>query len=435
MTVNDKKKESPLRGILDRSMAINMNDAADTLRRMGGEKPAGERQVQPVTVKKGEPKKEAVSSARKTPATATTPPPAAEPSDRQTVLPEKPQTVAQKDGQTVAPSEIETRIPSDGQTPPQPRPLSVLGLAYNQAAILEYLIAIAPAKGPGFVTYRMIMEATNITQSSARDVLRRLHQRGFISKPLTYRTTGTTGFQGLSYVPNRELCDALTRIGGLEMNRYPAVPQTIPQTIPQTVRLSDQFQPPSSSSFKNTTATETPDPDQGGQTVRRSEPEILAGPELAYWLDVGLQEPQAREWCREFGIDPEHLSQQLAWARWDMVENGQAKGKESVLNWVYKTLKKTGGCWPRPGNYQSPEEKRLGELQAETRRRREARQQLQVAELELQFEEILDDPAGEEYRSLLDTVHVSQRGSKLIETVLRQEFFRRAGFDEAPARQ
>jgi hypothetical protein len=63
-------------------------------------------------------------------------------------------------------------------------------------------------------------------------------------------------------------------------------------------------------------------------------------------------------------------------------------------------LRQTGGCYARPGNYKSPAELRAEAMEADLAREREASERLASAELEMEFQAILAEPAGAAYQGL-----------------------------------
>jgi len=143
---------------------------------------------------------------------------------------------------------------------------------------------------------------------------------------------------------------------------------------------------------------------------------------MMFWIDAGLSERQAATWCSEFEIAPEGLRQQLAWARWDILENGKDPG--NAVSWFFGALRKTGGCYTRPENYQSPAELRLKAMEIEAKRLAEVRLQLQEAEEELEFQRMMNDPDGDLHQACfrnLRELAKSMRGRGL-EAAMREQF-------------
>jgi hypothetical protein len=346
-------------------------------------------------------------------------------SEGQTVKPFDSQTVARSNGQTVRQSNPQRHIP-EYQTPPQTVPFDILNLSFNQATILEFLLS----KTNGLTNYAEIHASTNITMPSARDAIARLVSRGFMSKPQTYRSAA---YQGMSFVLNKSLCDIFLSAGGLARDRYQTMPQTVQQSDGHTVKPFDR-QTDFSSSLISKATTITPQTlrPSDSQTITPSEVDnirpsdifVLAGPEMGYWLDVGLQERQTLAWCKEFDLPHDHMRQQLSWARWDLIENKKEDGVQNTINWIYGVLRRTGGCYPRPDNYLSPDERRLRDLETETKRREEARDKINQAELDLEFQQILDDPKGAAYQKLIKQLSDFEKQSKgkVFEMGLRRVF-------------
>jgi hypothetical protein len=368
-------------------------------------------------------------------------------SDRPTVRPTDSLTVKQSEGLTVAPFDGRTVKPSNQQTVrqfnpqrhipeyqtlPHTVPFDVLNLSFNQAAILEFLLS----KTNGLTNYAEIHASTNITMPSARDALARLVSRGFLAKPQTYRSAS---YQGMSFVLNKSLCDIFLSAGGLARDRYQTIPQTVQQSDGHTVKPLDRQTDISSSLVsKATTSLHQTLIPSDSQTILQSEADnirpsdnfVLAGPEMGYWLDVGLQERQTLAWCKEFDLPHDQMRQQLSWARWDLVENKKEDGVQNTINWIYGVLRRTGGCYPRPDNYLSPEERRLRDIEAEAKNREEAREKIRQAEIDLEFQRILDNPEGEAYKELLKKVpteYTTGKG-KVFETFLKRAFLEDMGY-------
>lgn len=353
-------------------------------------------------------------------------------------------TVKQSEGQTVKRFDRHTVAPFDShgqftssqsipQTVPQTIPFDVLNLSYNQASILEFLIS----KPNGLTNYAEINASTNITMPSARDAIARLVSRGFMAKPQTYRSAT---YQGMSFVLNKSLCDIFISTGGLARDRYQTLRQTVQQSDSQTIPPFDgQTDISSSLPTKPTTKPhQTLRPFDGNSiipsevdNIRPSDAFVLNGPEMGYWLDAGLQERQTLVWCNEFDVEPDHLRMQLSWARWDLVENRKEDSVQNTINWLYGVLRRTGGCYPRPDNYLSPDERRLRDIEAETKRREEAREKIRQAEVDLEFQRILDNPEGKEYQDLLKKIpnEYSEGKGKIFETFLKKAFLENIGFE------
>lgn len=382
------------------------------------------------------------------------------PSDSQTVEPPDSQTAKQSYSYTVAPSNSPTVIPSikqtvrqaqpqtvsqyqtNYQTPMQYVPLEVLNLAYNQACVLEALIA----NTSGVTNYRAISESTHVGIPSVREALSRLVVKGFMHKPVTVKNAA---FQGFSFVLNKVLCDHFITAGGLSQENY-----NNRQTIHQAVGPSDgstvaqidsQTSYSSSRSLEDLKPTTTFNPQtlplSDHQTVTVSDTQtitpsngvvnkptegfILTGAIGAYWEEEGLGEGQAQKWCKQFEVLPEQMRQQLDWARFDLEINGRrAEVKKDTISWFFGHLRTTGGCFPRPVNYKSPVELRAEAIERDLAQEREAKVRLAAAEIEQKFQRILADPKSEEYQSLYSQVNNFAKEEKgmILEHALRDAF-------------
>ena len=370
------------------------------------------------------------------------------PSDQQTVIPSVRQTVRPTDGMTVRPSDYQTIRPADRQTnilsdcqtvrpsdrvsDKQAAPQDVLSLPINQACILEYLIT-KPQEG--FTCYREIHEATNITISPARDAIMRLTRKGFMQKLTTIRKP----VQGFLYSLNKSLCDHFIRIGGLEYIK--SLQQTVRLSDCQTGRLADHqtgilsdrqtdrltnglTAHSSSSTIEIKTTTKAPPK----KDAPNDDAFVLVGPEMLYWIESGMQERQALKWCDEFDVKPVELRRQLAYARWDLVENNKEKDiRTNAISWVYGCLKKTACCYTPPDNYLSPAERRAKELKIARDKEEQAQREIRSMEIEDKFRKIMSEPEGPEYKELYDQLSDFEKklvkGSKILEATLRAKYF------------
>jgi hypothetical protein len=151
---------------------------------------------------------------------------------------------------------------------------------------------------------------------------------------------------------------------------------------------------------------------------------------MAYWLEQGLKDRQVLKWCEEFNIDQAEIRQQLAWARWDLVNNGkEAEVKKDAINWFYGVLKRSAGCYPPAKGYQSPVEIRAARLRAQIDAEVKARDELTTLEAESRFQAVLSDPSGTEYQKLLSGLPEAMSGIKgrALESILRERFLAREG--------
>ena len=361
-----------------------------------------------------------------------------EQSDRLTATRSDSETVKQSGGKTVDRITGYTMSNSTPQTVSYQTvhtvPLDVLTLPYNQAVILEYLISAA-----GITSARTISEATHIGIPSVRDAISRLVRRGFMHNPVTVKNAA---FQGFSYVLNPVMVGHFQAIGGLEQNNY----RTVSQSHSPTVNLSDSLTPYSSSKEQTkltTTNQDTVSPSQAATDIRSNVKQsditpsnsplsdissaefILTGPTGIYWEGEGLQESQVRKWCEQFEVEPAQMKQQLEWARFDLVNNEkQTEVRKDIVSWFFGCLRQTGGCYPRPVNYRSPAEIRAEQMEEAARNMAECRTRQAAAERELAFQQILANPASDEYKMLINQVGEFARevGGPALEAALREVF-------------
>jgi len=348
------------------------------------------------------------------------------PSISSTTTPSGTATNRQSDSTTSAPSSTTTNRLLDAISDYQIIPLDVLTLSNLQAQILEFLINKI-VYGP--TCYAEITKCTNIKLNSVRDAISRLIKKGFMQKPVTIRTAT---FQGFSYVLNKSLCDHFISLGGLSyyQSRYQTNTQATKITnIPSdsdTVGQSYSHTLHSSGSSINplTTTIEPPDHD-----VKLSDNEnfVLCGPEMSYWVDVGLQERQVQKWCSDFDVSITDLRQQLSWARWDLVINGKEKDiKKSVISWVFGIFSKTACCYPRPENYQTPLEVRAAQMKIQQEKEEQARQLIRNIEVEEAFQKMLADPDGEQYQKVWSSLSKIEqgyaKGGAAFEPVMKAKF-------------
>jgi len=291
----------------------------------------------------------------------------------------------------------------------------------KQGRILLYLI-----KAGGITNRQHIAYDTGINIATVKHTLRILTKEGYIGQIKLYVNHTQRGF---TYNVNPSLCNEY-------QERFKAYPANDPVKKPVShkvkrfagwpvndpVKEPDKILPSSfSSSIKDLTTTEQSTPLKT----------ILTGPEMAYWEEQGLLDKQAQKWCGEFDVEYGDMRQQLAWARWDLVNNEKEKEIQSPVNWFYGVMRKSAGCYPPPKNYQTPAEIRAARLRTQRESEQRALQELATEEIELQFKALLADPTGSEYQQLLQTVPELARGmkGKALESILRERFFtdKRAG--------
>lgn len=265
----------------------------------------------------------------------------------------------------------------------------------KQGRVLLYLI-----EAEGFANRNKIASDINVSVATVKYTLRILAKEGYIGDTRICMNPR----QGFLYNINPQKCNEFyERIKGYSVNKpthWPAHKPT--QEISGQVAYNSSI---SSSSIKTNTS-------------------ILSGSEMFYWEEAGLAERHAMAWCKEFDIPVEELRQQLAWARWDMVENRKEETVENPVNWLYGVFRRTGGCYPRPENYLSPIERRCRDMETEAKQREEARKRVRQIEIDLEFQKTMDDPDGDEYHQLyaqLTDYEKLQKG-KILEMGLRRAF-------------
>jgi len=317
-------------------------------------------------------------------------------------------------------------------------PLDVANLAKNQVRVLSFLLEMPINR----TSYNEISKQTDVGRDSVIAAIESLVKKGFLQKMVLKNAE----FQGFSFVLNKSLCDHFLTVKDLYQYRTPPQ-QTLSHsfnqpsgndytrplgslgTTPsgnQTTKLPDGVVVhSSSSSLKTTTTKETPD---GLVNTPAGEDNfILTGPEMAYWESLGLQERQTRIWCSEFSITAAELRQQLAWARWDLVSNGKEKEvKKGAISWVYGFFKRTGGCYPRPDNYQSPVEIRAAQMRIQQEKEEQARQEMEKMELENAFKIVWSNPDGEEYQAIWSSLSRMEKefekGSNILEKLMKAKY-------------
>ncbi len=265
----------------------------------------------------------------------------------------------------------------------------------KQGRVLLYLI-----EAGGFANRQNISIDINVNVATVKYALRLLAKDEYIGNIRICMSPR----QGFSYNINPQKCNEFyERIKGYSANRPTHWPTHKPTHDVYSKPTHDVFI--SSSSIKTNTT-------------------ILSSPEMLFWVDIGLQERHVMAWCKEFDISAEEMRQQLAWARWDMIENRKDETVENPVNWLYGVLRRTGGCYPRPEKYMSPAERRLRDMEAEAKRLEEAREQTRQVEFDLEFQKILDDPDGDDYKQLfaqLSDFEKQQKG-KVLDMGLRRIF-------------
>jgi len=159
-------------------------------------------------------------------------------------------------------------------------------------------------------------------------------------------------------------------------------------------------------------------------TPSSSDDFVLVGAEMAYWGEMGLEERQAQKWCKDFEISPSELRQQLAWARFDLVENGKEEAVENPVNWIFGTFRKTACCYPRPTNYLSPIELRVKRMKDQKAREEAAQKELRELQEDEAFQAMMADPEGEMYKTITASLSSLEKGysGKGKEAIYREKF-------------
>jgi hypothetical protein len=298
------------------------------------------------------------------------------------------------------------------QLPKQSARYAWLPLTENQGRVLQFLFE----HGGGLSNMDIVCEATGIAYGTARTAIDILQKERYITAKSRFNGHS---FRGFKYTVDNHLCSLyISRVKStigdqsdqqsIKQSFHHAFAQTPLQSSDQTNGLSNSITITSSSSDRQEITTT-----------------IMTGPEMAYWEEQGLQEKQAQKWCSEFEVDPGDMRQQLAWARWDLVNNEKENEIQVPINWFFGVLRKTAGCYPPPKNYQSPAEIRAGRLKTQRESEHRAMQDLAKEEIEARFRALLADPTGTQYQQLLQTVPELARGmrGKALESILRDSFF------------
>jgi hypothetical protein len=299
-------------------------------------------------------------------------------------------------------------------------------LAEGQGKVLMFLTET----NTGLSNANIISEATGVRYGTTKDALRTLVKYGYITRKERVRLPS---FYGFSYLLDTQRCsEYLARVrsytpsasyhpseqSSIHPSSYPSIHQ-IPYpsqqpSIQQNIHPSNQLKSAFSSSSENQKTTTT----------------ILTGPEMVYWVELGLKDRQVLKWCEDFNIDPTDIRQQLAWARWDLVNNGkEAEVKKDAINWFFGILKRSAGCYPPAKGYQSPVEIRAARLRDQIDAEVKARSELDTLEAESRFQAVLSDPEGAEYQNLRRELPEAMSGMKgrALETILRERFLAREG--------
>jgi hypothetical protein len=158
----------------------------------------------------------------------------------------------------------------------------------------------------------------------------------------------------------------------------------------------------SSSSYTNKKTT----------TIEKIKYEIANNPELGYWKQKGLTAKQASNWMNQFNLEFGVLIESLCYCRFEMVDNDRENSEPiaDVMNWFFRMIERIG-AYPKPKNYKSHRERqierekqRVDEIKRQAGQLKKLRQQALIAQAELDFEQILQDPKSDEYKQCLEKI-------------------------------
>lgn len=147
-------------------------------------------------------------------------------------------------------------------------------------------------------------------------------------------------------------------------------------------------------------------------TVDEIKSQIVNNPELGYWRQKGLTPKQIAMWSKQFDMPAQSIIQALCYCRFDMVDNDREKADsiKDAFNWFYRILERTG-TYPKPANYKSYQEKaierekaRVEELKRQAEELKKLREEAASAQLELEFEQMLQQPDSEEYKKCFSQI-------------------------------
>lgn len=289
--------------------------------------------------------------------------------------------------------------PVDGPVHKPVDPNLYLPFTVRQGTVLLHLI-----QSGGVGQREQIAQATGVTLATVKHTLRLAAARGYITGLRTFCQGGMRGFVAAL---DQVLC-------GEYFGRFSFLPdRPVDKPVHRPV--------PSSSSLKTKKLTTASNRLKSvGQSA-----EVLVGPTGIYWGTEGLQEQQAKTWCKQFDIEPTQLRLQLEWARHDLVVNNKASEvKKDCVSWFFGVLRRTSGCYPKPQNYKSPAEIRAEQMEQAAKEAATARDKQIAAEQEMAFQRILTDQDSEAYKSLLAGVSdfAQEMGGKALEIALREAF-------------
>lgn len=273
----------------------------------------------------------------------------------------------------------------------------------NQRLVLEFLITIPGGK----TRLADICASTGVPYGTTRKAIDVLERNRCITKPKKLRIGQWQGF----FIEVLE-----------EGKRWSKVKSTLPDTFKGTLAgghsggHSEGHSPNSSSSLLKETTT-------SGEAQLK----LISTPELGYWRQKGLTSKQIESWAQQFRVTIDSVIESLSFCAFDMVDNAK-ETKDSikdVFSWFFRIFERTGG-YPRPGNYRSHSEKeiakekaRIDELRRQSEELKSLREDAVKAEMDLEFERMLNDPDSQRYKKCFENVKdiakaAHRRGSSAI---------------------
>jgi hypothetical protein len=273
----------------------------------------------------------------------------------------------------------------------------------NQRLVLEFLITIPGGK----TRLADICASTGVPYGTARKAIDVLERNRCITKPKKLRIGQWQGF----FIEVLE-----------EGKRWPKIKGTLADSLKGTLagghsggHSGGQSTNSSSSFIKETT------------TYSEAQHKLVSTPELGYWRQKGLTAKQLESWSQQFRVTIDSVFESLSFCAFDMVDNAK-ETKDSikdVFSWFFRIFERTGG-YPRPGNYRSHSEKeiakekaRIDELRRQSEELKSLREDAVKAEMDLEFERMLNDPDSQRYKKCFENVRdiaktANRRGSSAI---------------------
>lgn len=300
----------------------------------------------------------------------------------------------------------------------------IMTLTVRQGMCLYYLL-----QRPDYIAQRHTMgEALNLPLPTIRDCITVLVRERFISKP---QKIVIRSFQGFTYrLADEDQCARFMRLRGEEFAN--AIERN---TRRDTLRLSDRLTIRQTNAVSNVMSNVTSDGLPPFSSSRKEEKltttenleidDLLRDPELGYWRGKGVNARQVNLWSEEFQMPVDQVIQSLKYCRYEMVVLNFEEEKQIAKpeNWFYKVVQKSG-VYPKPASYKSLAEIRVEQMEQAVKEAADLRSRQAVAEQELAFQKILENPAGEDYQALHSKVSdfAREMGGKALETALREIF-------------